>query len=74
MVSDANATFTDDMHANCLQFFYLVYGDVLTVDEAIAGICGKKVGAFAHCLSGKSGFSLCGWADERAASLICADR
>jgi ureidoacrylate peracid hydrolase len=38
MVSDANATFTDDMHASCLQFFYLVYGDVLTVDEAIAGL------------------------------------
>ena len=38
MVSDANATFTDDMHAYCLQFFYLIYGDVLTVDEAIAGL------------------------------------
>jgi ureidoacrylate peracid hydrolase len=42
MVSDANATFTDDMHANCLQFFYLVYGDVLTVDEAIAGLAASK--------------------------------
>jgi ureidoacrylate peracid hydrolase len=38
MVSDANATYTDDMHGNCLNFFYLVYGDVLTVDEAIAGM------------------------------------
>jgi ureidoacrylate peracid hydrolase len=38
MVSDANATYTDDMHGNCLQFFYLVYGDVLTVDEAITGL------------------------------------
>jgi len=38
MVSDANATFTDNLHADCLQFFYLIYGDVLTVDEAIAGL------------------------------------
>jgi nicotinamidase-related amidase len=38
MVSDANATFTDEMHGSCLQFFYLVYGDVLTVDETIAGL------------------------------------
>jgi nicotinamidase-related amidase len=38
MISDASATYTDDMHSNCLQFFYLVYGDVLTVDEAIAGL------------------------------------
>jgi len=38
MISDASATYTDDMHSNCLQFFYLVYGDVLTTDEAIAGL------------------------------------
>ena len=38
MISDASATYTDDMHGNCLQFFYLVYGDVLTVDEGIAGL------------------------------------
>jgi hypothetical protein len=36
--SDTFDAFTDDMHSNCLQFFYLVYGDVLTVDEAIAGL------------------------------------
>ena len=40
--NNANATFTDDMHASCLQFFYLVYGDVLTVDEAIAGLSASK--------------------------------
>ena len=38
MISDASATYTDEMHANCMQFFYLVYGDVLTVDEAVAGL------------------------------------
>jgi nicotinamidase-related amidase len=38
MISDASATYSDDMHSHCLQFFYRVYGDVLTVDEAIAGL------------------------------------
>jgi ureidoacrylate peracid hydrolase len=38
MISDASATETDDMHSMSLQFFYRVYGDVLTVDEAIAGL------------------------------------
>jgi hypothetical protein len=38
MISDASATETDDLHNISLQFFYQVYGDVLTVDEAIAGL------------------------------------
>ena len=38
MISDASATDTDDLHSMSLQFFYRVYGDVLTVDEAIAGL------------------------------------
>jgi ureidoacrylate peracid hydrolase len=42
MISDACATFTDEMHANCLQYFYRVYGDVLTVDEAIAALAAHE--------------------------------
>jgi ureidoacrylate peracid hydrolase len=44
MISDASATDTDDMHSMSLQFFYRVYGDVLTVDEAIAGLVAMKPG------------------------------
>jgi ureidoacrylate peracid hydrolase len=44
MISDASATYTDHMHSNCMQFFYLVYGDVLTVDEAIAGLAATAPG------------------------------
>ena len=38
MVSDALAAFTDEAHAASLLTFYGVFGDVLTVDEAIAGL------------------------------------
>jgi ureidoacrylate peracid hydrolase len=44
MISDASATNTDDMHSMSLQFFYRVYGDVLTVDEAIAGLVAAAPG------------------------------
>jgi hypothetical protein len=32
------------MHSMSLQFFYRVYGDVLTVDEAIAGLVAAAPG------------------------------
>jgi ureidoacrylate peracid hydrolase len=35
MVSDANAASTDEEHANALVAFYLIFGDVMTADEAI---------------------------------------
>lgn len=38
MISDASATDTDELHSVSMRFFYQVYGDVLTVDEAIAGL------------------------------------
>jgi ureidoacrylate peracid hydrolase len=44
MISDASATNTYDMHSMSLQFFYRVYGDVLTVDEAIAGLVAAAPG------------------------------
>jgi ureidoacrylate peracid hydrolase len=37
MVSDALATYSDAAHAASLLTFYGIFGDVLTVDEAIAG-------------------------------------
>lgn len=36
MLSDANATWTDDEHAKTLDSFMLFFGDVMTSDEAIA--------------------------------------
>jgi ureidoacrylate peracid hydrolase len=36
MLSDANATWTDDEHAKTLDSFLLFFGDVMTSDEAIA--------------------------------------
>lgn len=42
MVSDALATYTDDEHAASLNAFYSIFGDVLTIDEAIAAL-GKGV-------------------------------
>jgi ureidoacrylate peracid hydrolase len=36
MVSDGNASNTDDEHANSLNNFHLFFGDVLTTDEVIA--------------------------------------
>jgi ureidoacrylate peracid hydrolase len=38
MVSDALATHTDEQHAASLLAFYSYFGDVLSVDEAIAGL------------------------------------
>jgi nicotinamidase-related amidase len=38
MVSDALATYSDEAHAASLLTFYGIFGDVLTVDEAIAGL------------------------------------
>jgi len=38
MISDASATDTDELHSVSMRFFYQVYGDVLTVDEAITGL------------------------------------
>jgi len=36
MISDANATWTDDEHAAALNTFRAIFGDVMTTDEAIA--------------------------------------
>ena len=36
MVSDANATFTDEEHAGALNTFMMFFGDVMGTDEAIA--------------------------------------
>jgi len=36
MLSDANATLTDEEHAAALNTFYAVFGWVLTVDEFVA--------------------------------------
>ncbi len=36
MVSDGNATWTDEEHAATLNSFLLFFGDVMTTDEAIA--------------------------------------
>lgn len=48
MVSDALATFTDEEHAASLNGFYSIFGDVQTVDEAIASIGrGKTLAAAA---------------------------
>ena len=38
MVSDATATYTDQEHAAALSAFYAVFGDVQTVDEALASL------------------------------------
>jgi nicotinamidase-related amidase len=38
MVSDALATYSEEAHAASLLTFYGIFGDVLTVDEAIAGM------------------------------------
>jgi ureidoacrylate peracid hydrolase len=41
MVSDGNAAGTDEQHAASLIAFYLNFGDVLTTDQAIAGLTVK---------------------------------
>ncbi|HVO14033.1 MAG TPA: isochorismatase family cysteine hydrolase [Alphaproteobacteria bacterium] len=38
MVSDALATYSEEAHAASLLTFYGIFGDVLTIDEAIAGM------------------------------------
>ena len=38
MVSDANAAFTDEIHAAALCAFYANFGDVLTADETLASL------------------------------------
>ena len=42
MVSDGCAAMTDEEHAASLIAFYLQFGDVLTVDECIAGLAGEE--------------------------------
>jgi ureidoacrylate peracid hydrolase len=47
MVSDACATYTDEEHAATLTTFYSIFGDVQTVDEAIASLDRGKAAAVA---------------------------
>lgn len=47
MVSDALATYTDAQHAASLHAFYSIFGDVQTVDEAIASLERGRVQAAA---------------------------
>jgi len=47
MVSNALATYTDDIHAASLNAFYSIFGDVQTVDEAIASLERGRVQAAA---------------------------
>lgn len=47
MVSDALATHTDEIHAASLNAFYSIFGDVQTVDEAIASLERGRVQAAA---------------------------
>jgi ureidoacrylate peracid hydrolase len=47
MVSDACATYTDAEHAATLTSFYAIFGDVQTVDEAIASLDRGKAAAVA---------------------------
>jgi ureidoacrylate peracid hydrolase len=42
MVSDANAAFTDEIHAAALHAFYANFGDVLTVDESLAALAADR--------------------------------
>jgi ureidoacrylate peracid hydrolase len=42
MVSDGNASFTDEEHANTLNNFLLFFGDVLTTDEVVARLVPVK--------------------------------
>jgi len=42
MLSDANATWTDDEHAASLDNFMLFFGDVMTADEVISRLAGAK--------------------------------
>ncbi len=47
MVSNALATYTDEIHAASLNAFYSIFGDVQTVDEAIASLERGRVQAAA---------------------------
>jgi ureidoacrylate peracid hydrolase len=47
MVSNALATYTDDIHAASLNAFYSIFGDVQTVDEPIASLERGRVQAAA---------------------------
>jgi ureidoacrylate peracid hydrolase len=38
MVHDALATYTDEEHNASLRTFYSIFGDVQTIDEAIASL------------------------------------
>jgi len=42
MLSDANATWTDDEHSASLVNFMLFFGDVMTADEVIGRLAGAK--------------------------------
>jgi ureidoacrylate peracid hydrolase len=39
MLADATATFSDEVHNASLASFLSFFGDVMTVDEAIARLC-----------------------------------
>jgi hypothetical protein len=38
MVPDALATYTDEVHGATLRTFYSIFGDVQTIDEAVASL------------------------------------
>jgi len=42
MLSDANATWTDEEHAATLNNFGLFFGDVMTADEVIGRLVAEK--------------------------------
>lgn len=42
MVSDANAAMSDEAHAASLLGFYQTFGDVMTTDEAVAALAGRR--------------------------------
>jgi ureidoacrylate peracid hydrolase len=42
MLSDANATHTDEEHAAALNTFLLFFGDVMTTDDAISKLVPVK--------------------------------
>ncbi len=46
MVSDANATYTDEEHSAALCAFYSIFGDVQTIDEAVEAMArGRQASA-----------------------------
>jgi ureidoacrylate peracid hydrolase len=45
MLSDANATWTDEEHSATLQNFYAIFGDVQTADQCIASLSRRRKAA-----------------------------